>query len=516
MRGPVFQALRRELMEMMGTEQCRSLYSRLGYKEGTHDRQLATQVRHDGDQFAAFAVGPQINALTGFGWTTTEHLAFDTTSGTFDSSFLVHDSLEADSHLSEYGVGPEPVCWMLTGYASGFSSAFMGRPILFRETACRANGATACRLVGKPLDVWDREDRETRYFRPEAFINRFNEFAWAEQADESEQNDLVGISSGFSSAMGLIRRAAPTRVSILFMGETGVGKEIFARAAHRLSPRNDAPFIAVNCSALPEPLVEAELFGVERGAYTGATEARPGRFERADGGTLFLDEIANLNWASQGKLLRALQEGEIERIGGVDTFHVDVRVIAATNVDLEQAVANGRFRQDLYFRLATFPVHIPPLRERRDDIPLLIEHFLKQYGARHGRRIRGLTEAAVNALLRYDYPGNIRQLENMVERAVILADDDTAIGVEHLFTPGDRPPAAGLAVSGAGHLEPGAESSAETGASTFALPPGTTLAELELRLMREAVEQHRGNLSAAARALGITRRQLAYRLDKMG
>ena len=223
-------------------------------------------------------------------------------------------------------------------------------------------------------------------------------------------------------------------MTVLFLGETGVGKEIFARMLHRMGRRSEQPFVAVNCAALPENLIEAELFGVVKGAYTGATDSRPGRFERAHGGTLFLDEIGTLTLSAQAKLLRALQEGEIERVGDSQTRKVDVRLLAATNVDLKDAVARGTFREDLYFRLTTFPVRIPPLRERRDDIPLLMRHFLHRFSQRHGKTVGSFAPEAVEALLSYAFPGNIRELENMIERGVLLADAGEPIGISHLFT----------------------------------------------------------------------------------
>jgi two-component system, NtrC family, response regulator HydG len=206
----------------------------------------------------------------------------------------------------------------------------------------------------------------------------------------------------------MLERVAPTTAAVLFTGESGTGKELFANNLHTLSPRANKPFVAINCAAIPETLIEAELFGVERGAYTGATNSRAGRFERASGGTLFLDEIGALSLVAQGKLLRAIQEGEIERVGGSNAKSVDVRIVAATNVDLRADVKARRFREDLFFRLNVFPIDLPPLRERRDDIPLLMEHLLALYSSRHKRRFTGFTRRAVEALLNYDYAGNVR------------------------------------------------------------------------------------------------------------
>ena len=268
---------------------------------------------------------------------------------------------------------------------------------------------------------------------------------------------------------------------------------------------------------------------MERGAYTGATTSRPGRFERADGGTLFLDEVGTLSLVGQGKLLRALQEGEIERVGGVRTIKLDVRVVAATNVDLQAEVRAGRFREDLYFRLEVFPIHLPPLRERREDIPLLMNYFLHRYVRLHGRTVHGYTARAVKALLNYDFPGNIRELQNLVERGVISAEEGGVIDVPHMLRREQLRDAAMYSVDAAGTLstqhEPAGGQSAEpagehTGTATASgslldrlAESGTvSLPALEHRLMDEAVARAGGNLAAAARLLGLTRAQLAYRL----
>ncbi|MEL0083162.1 MAG: sigma-54 dependent transcriptional regulator, partial [Gammaproteobacteria bacterium] len=283
---------------------------------------------------------------------------------------------------------------------------------------------------------------------------------------------------------------------------------VFARNLHRISARRDAPFVAVNCAAIPEDLVEAELFGVCKGAFTGATRDRAGRFERADSGILFLDEVGSLSLAAQGKLLRALQDMEIERVGGNAPQKVDVRVIAACNSNLAEQVQAGEFRHDLYYRLNVFPVLIPPLRERKEDIPLLTNLVRNKLCKRYNKPLTGFTEAAINALQDYDWPGNIRELENMVERGVVLAPLGHPVDVDHLFF----------------HQEPLARASrADTTAPLSPPVPsrldelkssGLTLDQLEHCLLTDAVEDAGGNWSKAARTLGITRAQLAYRLGK--
>ena len=509
----VYGALRRELIDRLGPAAARELLSRIGYAEGGRDAEAARRLRPSVSYFDAFAVGPQVHALAGFGWSEVVHLNAEPESGAFTGEFLVHDSLEAATHLDAYGQSPEPVCWMQSGYASGFASAFAGRPILTREVECRGMGHDACRLIGKPLDEWLTQAPDTRYYQPEASVNRFAD------APAGEHDGVVGISAGFGAAMHLLRKAADSRATLLFVGETGAGKEVFARLAHRMSPRRNEPFVAVNCAALPETLIETELFGVVKGAYTGASKSRAGRFERADGGTLFLDEVTSLSLAAQGKLLRALQEREIERVGDNQTRRVDVRVMAACNVDLRQAVDDGRFREDLYFRLTTFPVPIPPLRERRDDIPLLMAHLLRRYCAEHDKTVPGFTARAVEALFAYDFPGNVRELENIIERAVLLAGDGEAIDLPQLALRGGPPRPAAFALDPAGRLSdsaPGDDAGLREQVSGLLASEtnGGRFAAIEHALLEQAVSDAHGNLAAAARALGLTRRQVQLRLER--
>ncbi|HZV10554.1 MAG TPA: sigma-54 dependent transcriptional regulator, partial [Novosphingobium sp.] len=320
----------------------------------------------------------------------------------------------------------------------------------------------------------------------------------------------------FNVAFDLLRHVADTDAVVLFLGESGVGKEIFARNLHAMGRRAEKPFVAVNCAAIPESLLEAELFGVEKGAFTGATAPRAGRFERAEGGTLFLDEVGTLSLAAQGKLLRAIQEGEYERVGGERVHRADVRLVAATNVDLRTAVREGHFRADLFYRLNVFPIRIPPLRERRADLPLLMEHFLDTYAARYRKQITGFEEEAVAAILGYDWPGNIRELENVIERGVIMARDGDPLRLHHLFGGGEvlGPPA--FRVGPEGRVADRAEAPGPDEALAALMAAGMDLAGLERRMIDQALARAGGNKSRAAAALGITRAQLYYRLKEQG
>ncbi len=307
---------------------------------------------------------------------------------------------------------------------------------------------------------------------------------------------IVAESGKMQEVLSVVHRVAASTATVLIRGESGTGKELIAQAIHYQSPRAEGHLVKVNCAALPETLLESELFGYVRGAFTGAVADKPGRFEAAHGGTIFLDEIGDISGAVQAKLLRVLQEREFERVGSNRPVKVDVRVVAATNQDLEAAVREKRFREDLYFRLNVVPIHIPPLRERREDILPLVETFLKKYAAENKKPIRGLTREARHALLTYDYPGNVRELENAVERAVVLARADV-IDVE------DLP----LALQGAADVaaaQPGPDS----------LP--ARVEALERQLIEEALSRAGGVQTRAAELLGIGERALRYKLRKLG
>jgi Nif-specific regulatory protein len=302
---------------------------------------------------------------------------------------------------------------------------------------------------------------------------------------------MVGASAPMREVYQFVRKAAPTNATVLILGESGTGKELLARAIHRNSPRADRPFVAINCAAVTETLLESEFFGHERGAFTGAVATRKGKLEQADGGSVFLDEIGELAPALQAKLLRVLQEREFERVGGTRAVRVDIRLIAATNRKLEEAVRQGSFRQDLYYRLNVVAVTMPPLRERQEDIPVLAHHFLQKRGASATRKIAGISEAAQACLRNYDWPGNVRELENAIERAIVLGTTEEILRE-------DLPDSIGEAGQGA-----------ETGGAKF----HETIREWKRQLVLKALEEARQNHAAAARLLGLHPNNL-YRLLK--
>jgi DNA-binding NtrC family response regulator len=310
-------------------------------------------------------------------------------------------------------------------------------------------------------------------------------------ADLAPGSDVIGATPGMLRVMDLARKVAPSAASVVLQGASGSGKEVLAHAIHRLSTRRDGPFLALNCSAIPSTLIEAELFGHEKGAFTGATERRPGLLELASGGTLFLDEVGELPLEVQAKFLRVLEDRKVRRVGGRAEVEVDVRVLSATHQDLKRSVQAGTFREDLYFRLAVFTIDIPPLRERAADVPLLAQHFVERFAADSGKRIQGFTPGAMRLLLAYSWPGNVRELRNVVERAVILADGE-------LIREENLPPG----------LEPGSVD------ASLRLPLGLTLDEVERAYLLASLERAGGNKLRTAEGLGVSEKTLYNKLNR--
>ena len=362
------------------------------------------------------------------------------------------------------------------------------------DTAVAAMKKGAFDYLTKPVDAADLSrvlDKALEFRRLEEEIRLLRE----RLGERFDFSSIIGRSRPMRELFETLALVAPSDATVLITGESGTGKELVANAIHQNSPRRDKPFVKVNCAALHENLLESELFGHERGAFTGATAQRKGRFELAHGGTLFLDEIGDMSPATQAKVLRVLQEGEFERLGGSRTLKVDVRVIAATHRDLEAMVAEGAFRQDLYYRLSVVPVHLPPLRDRPEDIPLLAEHFLRIYAEKNRKAVAGFTPEAMDLLVRHPWPGNVRELQNAVERAVILC-------LGERVTPRELPPA----LQGAAAAAPQAP-----------IPAGPrTLKDAERELILRTLEQTGGNRTRAAQILGISRQTLINKLKEYG
>ncbi|HUK54641.1 MAG TPA: sigma-54 dependent transcriptional regulator [Candidatus Binatia bacterium] len=339
-------------------------------------------------------------------------------------------------------------------------------------------------VVHRELDVL-RLRRENRDLR-EALGQRY------------EVPGIIAQSPKMQEALGLVERVAQTNSTVLICGESGVGKDLIARAIHQRSRRASGPFVKMNSAAIPETLLESELFGYDKGAFTGAVGSKPGKFEIADGGTLFLDEIGEVPPPVQVKLLRVLQEREFERLGGTRTIKVDVRLVAATNRDLRAALEEGTFREDLYYRLNVVPINVPPLREHKEDIPALADLFLKKYATASGKKIESISPAALDRLTRFHWPGNVRELENVIERAVALSPGP-------VLQPGD------ILID-----EPAGARGGSSAADGAFLPEGLTLEQWEDEMIREAMRRAGGNKSQAARLLGLSRNALRYRLSKLG
>ncbi len=359
------------------------------------------------------------------------------------------------------------------------------------ETAVAAIQAGAVDYLTKPLNLDELLHRVQRVQDRQRLLAENRELREALQ-ERHRVEGIIGESGGMQEVLSLVQRVAPSDATVLIRGESGTGKELIAKAIHYASPRAAGPLIRVNCAALPENLLESELFGHEKGAFTGAAIARKGRFELADGGSLFLDEIGDLPAHLQVKLLRVLQEREFERVGSSRPIGVDVRVLAATHRDLEALMRASRFRDDLYYRINVVTIALPPLRERREDIPLLVDHFLRTFGEKNDKTIRGLSRDAREVLLRYDYPGNVRELENVIERAVVLTRDDV-IDLRDL-------PLSLAELEG--NMEEGKLTTAVEG--------------LERRMIHEALAEAGGVQTRAAEILGVSERVLRYKLKKYG
>ena len=395
-----------------------------------------------------------------------------------DVRMPVLDGIEALQKIKK--ISPAIPVIMMTAYGS-------------IDSAVEALKSGADDYLTKPLDMEElllKVKKVLRYRQLEE-ENRFNRERLGVQFDFS---NIIGKSPPMEKLFETLSLVAPTDATVLLLGESGTGKELVANAIHQNSPRQEKPYIKVNCAALPESLLESELFGHEKGAFTGALSKKKGRFELADGGTIFLDEIGEMSPATQTKILRVLQEQEFEAVGGTKTIRVDVRVITATHKDLETAIKEGSFREDLYYRLNVVPIQIPPLRDRKEDIPILAEHFLKIYADKNNRPLHGFEPQVLDALVRYAWPGNVRELENNVERMVVMSRGETILNQD--LSPVLKPPP-----------EEEQESRSLIGSS---------LKDIEKEVILQTLEQAGGNRTHTARILGVTRKTLQNKIKEYG
>jgi DNA-binding NtrC family response regulator/predicted hydrocarbon binding protein len=506
--APALGQSRRDLIEMVGWDDARRILTRKGYFWGQADAAGMKRLFHWDSVEEWFKAGSRLHQI--WGMATAEPIAFgmDEASGTFAMEFACQDSIEVDEYLAEYGTSDKPCCWVLMGYASGYASYCLGKSVYFVERECRAKGDKRCRAMGMDIDSWGQEiAKDLPYFHAadirgkiQTLTNQLRERELEldrrqRQLEYTGRSRIASVevrSREFQRVVELAERVAKFDSSVLITGETGVGKEVVARHIHSQSPRSGGPFVAVNCGALPETLLESTLFGHKAGAFTGATKDQPGLFEEAEKGTIFLDEIGDTTPAMQLKLLRVLQEREIMRVGETRSRKVDVRVISATNRDLQQAVRENDFREDLYYRLRVVEIEVPPLRRRKDDILPLARHFVKECAAHLGLPTLRLDATSLDCLLNYSWPGNVRELENAIEHAAIFCQDNVILP-KHLPLPL------------AGKSEPRQES----GELELAR---RSLADVEWDHIQRVLSATNGNRAEAAKILGIGEATLYRRL----
>jgi DNA-binding NtrC family response regulator len=368
------------------------------------------------------------------------------------------------------------------------------------ETAVNAMKLGAYEFITKPLDTDYLQLLIQRSLKNQRLVTE-NLLLKDTLSQRVGMPDIIGKSPKMLDVAENMQKVASTKTSVLLLGESGTGKELFARAIHDLSPRKDYPFVPLNCAAIPRELLESELFGHEKGAFTGAGERKLGKLELADKGTVFLDEIGEMDMSLQAKILRALQEGEIDRVGGANSVKIDIRIIAASNRDLESAVADGSFRQDLYYRLSVFPITLPPLRERVDDIPALVEHFISKYSSEMNKAHKNIIPEAMNYLKGYSWKGNVRELENVIERALILSEGDTITKAELRLTSVSSPEELSGDISLSGTLDEVAKAALKTA---------------ESRRIRKALEDTGGNKTKAAEMLKVSYKTLLTKIKDYG
>ena len=500
--------LSKELVATLGLEAARRLILRFGYADGYHDAVSLRDRSNWATPLDGLRAGAVLHRLEGIVRTEIRRLEHEAVSGRFVEEVFWHDSHAAEQHLHPHGKSALPVCWSLAGYASGYASACLGQEIYFRENECQAQGKARCAGVGKDANSWSAAELEALRFDfrgadlagevervRDAVHAQLKELERRERHVAKRERELdllrervarhaaakhfIAGSAAMQEVLELAGRVAPLDTTVLVYGESGTGKEFIVRLIHDQSPRAAGPFISINCAALTETLLESELFGHVRGAFTGAVRDKPGLFEVAGDGTLFLDEIGEVAPTVQAKLLRALQEREIRRVGAERNIKINARVVAATNRDLRAAVDAGTFREDLYFRLGAFVITVPPLRDRREDIPPLVHDFLRRAAARMKKDVDAVSAEAMTALIDYSWPGNVRELEHAIERAVIVARG-SSIKVREL------PP------------EVVRKSRMRVGDDSLGLK------DKERVMIERALERHRGNRRQAAAALKIS------------
>ncbi len=520
--------LRKKLVTVCGLPEARNITGYLGYASGYQAALAVRELYATERKETLWQVWAHLYAQQGFAAVKPLSSTFDEKTRYFSAEAEFVNSCEVEQHLQHLGPSDRSVCWALTTYATGFASAMMGREVIFIEKECVGRGDARCYIVGRTDFMQWSEGVEfaKEYYKGEDFtaVRQWTRTVTAEarelihavererervralesqvyylQEASNEQyrvSEMVGAHPSFKKVLHDAGAVAASDAAVLIQGETGTGKELIARFIHAQGERSKRPLITVNCAALPAGLVESELFGHEKGAFTGAVQRKLGRFEIANGATIFLDEVGELPLEAQAKFLRVLQHCEFERVGGAQTLKVDLRVLAATNQPLQKLVNDGRFRADLFYRLNVFPISLPPLRERGNDLVLLINYFAQKYRARFRKQITSVSLSSVEDLKQYHWPGNVRELEHIIERAVLLSEGevltiDPPLGKNHAVSP-----------------LPGVE------ASHF-----VSFEEMERRYIEEVVRHTKGVIAGkggAAEILNINHSTLRSRMKKLG
>jgi two-component system, NtrC family, response regulator HydG len=516
--------LRKQLIDGLDVDAARLVLATFGYARGYREALAAKHLFRPQSFEEWWREGIRLNAIEGAVSARLLRYEIDEARGHFEVEAEWRNSYEAEQHLRHIGPSDVTVCWTLTSYASGYTTAAFGRDVIYVERECVGRGDPRCLVVGRvysedmgeefaPVAARYRkanfgaeakdlmrqlEERSKDLARQRERVRALEaEMVHLEEAIKGSQSDeALGTSPAFRSVIRDVERVAPSDATVLITGETGTGKDILARVIHARGNRANRPLITVDCAALPSGLVESELFGHEKGSFTGAHQRKIGRFELARGATIFLDEIGELQPDVQVKFLRVLQRGEFERVGGTVTLETDARVIAATNRSLDRLVAEGKFRSDLYFRLNVFPIAVPPLRERREDIALLANYFAQRYRARFRKPITSIEEASIERLRSYSWPGNVRELEHIVERAVLLSEGPV------------------LRIPGLPDTAPSDPDGVRPTASRLA-----TMEEAEREHIRRVLGHTNGRISGkggAAEVLGLPDSTLRSRMKKLG
>lgn len=494
MQTSVLGHLRAQFIEEIGQDRTRELFMRTGWVQGVYYANLVTKRFKQDNLTAALAAGPRLHTMEGFAKVVTRRFEFDASRKDYLGEFYWHDSAEGMEHVHKFGIGACPVCWMQVGVPSGYTSTLLGYPVIFREIECVGQGAPRCLVIGKDAAAWGDDLPELDLFEQRRAARKAAE-PWkppldvAPPAVPARAADIVGRSTALTRARRLAEKVAGFSEPVLLLGESGTGKEHFARYLHELGSLGKGAFVPVNCAGFDAPPETREQSLLGPG----------GLIEQARGGTLFLNDVLALPSNLQAQLAQAMQRGSPMR--------AQVRVVSATGQQPMEAVMQGRMRADLHYALSLLPIHIPPLRERREDLPVLINHFLALHLRQHKKPVAGLSGQVLDMLLRYDFPGNLRELSNMIERGVIYAEPGGHIEISHIFTGIEQPPQfAGRVQRGGDILRP----------KTMSEVRGErTLEEIETEALLEALDKCDWNVSAAARKLGLTRAKLDYRIQKL-